>query len=94
MLAVITARPAATSLHKFGRDFFGHRRAEILARMLLQHHGGKSVALLVFANGDIFHLRRNNALPRIVHLGDVLAGLGFARCVLQIETHLCKFGVV
>ncbi len=80
--------------HEFGRDLLGHRLAEVLAGMLLEHHLGKAVALLVLADGDVFHLRRDDALARIVHLRDVLAGLGLARRVLEVEAHIGQCRVV
>ena len=85
--------------HKFRCNFIRQRCPETLARMLARHHrcharaafascreafqiGG---AVLVLANGDILHLRRDNALAGIMHLADILAGLGAARRALQVK---------
>ncbi|SPV09075.1 Uncharacterised protein [Burkholderia cenocepacia] len=79
------------------------RGAERLARMLAAHHRGELRAVraarlqaldvlgaaLVLADRDVFHFRRDDALARIVHLRDVLAGLRAARVAVQArETQL------
>ncbi len=54
----------------------GQRRAKSLPAMASQEAGPvigfpKTVQSLIFPNGDIFHLGRNNAAPGVVHLGDI-----------------------
>ena len=85
--------------HKFRRDFVRQCRAETVAGMLARHHrrharaafagcgeafqiGG---AVLVLANGDKLHLRRNDTLAGIVHLAHILTGLGAARRTVQVK---------
>ncbi len=79
----------------------GMRGAERLARMLAAHQSrpafrrigpealqalpGIRARRMVFADRDVFHLRRDDALPRVVHLRDVLAGHGAARRAVQVE---------
>ena len=48
----------------------------------------------VFADGDEFHLGRDDALAGIVHLRDVLAGLGAARLAVQVEAQFGQCRVV
>ena len=36
-------------------------------------------AALIFAYGDVFHFRRDDALARVMHLADVHAFFGTAR---------------
>ncbi|CAM2159159.1 200 kDa antigen p200 [Paraburkholderia tropica] len=73
------------------------RCAERLARMLAAHHRRELCAVraarleafevlgatLVFADRDVLHFGRDDALTRVVHLRDVLAGLGAARRAVQ-----------
>ena len=60
-------------------DDFGQVGAEIHG-LLGTHQPGADVLLPahVLADGDKFHLRGDYPLPGVVHLGDVLAGLGAA----------------
>ncbi len=80
--------------HEFRCDLFGHGGAEIFAGMLLQHHLRQSFTPLILTYCDVFHLRRDDAGAGIVHLRDVLAGLGLARGAAQIEAHLSQFRIV
>ena len=56
---------------ELGGDVVGDFGAEILAVADVVRNG---VAADVFADGDIFHLGRDDAAARIVHLADVHAG--------------------
>ena len=49
--------------------------------MLIHRQAGFAMLAqpLVLADGDIFHLRGDDALARVVHLADILAGTGTAR---------------
>ncbi|CAE6853589.1 hypothetical protein R69658_07281 [Paraburkholderia aspalathi] len=83
-------------------------RTERLARMLAAHHRGELFAvrtarlqafqirgaLLILANRDVFHLRRDDAATRVVHLRDVLAGDGATRRAMQaLETQIGSRGI-
>ncbi len=84
-------RPAAGDLvaDEFGRHEFRDRRAERFAFVLMiqvtsgrfardrQHGVECDLAAEIFADGDIFHLGRDDAFARVVHLRDARAG--FAR---------------
>jgi len=77
--------------HELRRDAVGDLRAETLPRMLLQQRGifgtgAELVEALVLANRDVFHLRRDDALPRIVHLRDIAPRQGAARLADVLET--------
>ncbi|MNE13489.1 hypothetical protein D3C80_1063250 [compost metagenome] len=80
---------------EFGGDFLGNAGAEAVARMLrIEQTGGAGfLQLHVLADGDVFHLRRNDALARVVHLADVLARLGPARVAHMGEAHLGQLGI-
>ena len=80
--------------HEFGRDDGGNRGAETVAGMLAGEEFRQIVAALVFADGDKFHFRRDDALARVVHLGHVHAGFGLARLALEIEAQLGQCGIV
>jgi hypothetical protein len=58
---------------EFGSDVVGDRGAEILAVANLCRDG---IAAQVFADRDIFHLGRDDALAGIMHLRHVGAGFG------------------
>ena len=65
--------------HEFGGDPLRDGRAEgfprVLPGQLLGHPVGAGLLQpLVLPDGDEFHLRRDDALPGIVHLGDVRPG--------------------
>ncbi len=71
--------------------------AECLARVLTPHHRSELFAvraarlqrlqirsaLLVFADRDVLHLRRDDAFTRVVHLRNIGTGLGAARRAVQ-----------
>ena len=85
--------------HKFGRYFANGRCAEVFTAMLARQHVDHFLALiaacgqrvqigmavLVFANGDIFHFRRDQTSARIMHLADILSGFSAAGATRQIE---------
>jgi len=72
---------------------FGHQRRELGAlRAAGFQRLDVGVAVAVFTDGDVFHLRRDDPLPRVVELRDVLAGLGAQRLAVQAgETQLVEF---
>ena len=85
------APPRDFIAHEFGRDALRHARAQrvagqaALAAFVVQI-GGHPFAAAVFAQGDVFHLGRDDAFARVVHLGDVAAAHaapGAARLALQ-----------
>ncbi len=92
---------------ELGRDARRDGRAERLARMLahqeLRHlRAGRAgilqaldvlLALQVLADRDEFHLGRDDALPRVVHLADVASGDRPLRRAMQIEAQLRQLGV-
>ncbi len=49
---------------------------------------------LVLADGDVFHLRRDDAAPGVMHLADVGAGLGTARQHAIGEAHGIQLRIV
>ena len=81
MLAGMMARPRAISsrtnsgVMNFGMLAPNDSPACCFSRQRIAHR----VQALVLADGDVFHLRRDDALARVVHLADVGAGLGHAR---------------
>ncbi len=81
---------------EFGGDFLGDAGTEALARVLLiqQAGGAMLLQLHVLADGDVFHLGRDDALTRIVHLADVPARLGAARVAHVGEAHGGQLGIV
>ena len=58
------------------RHHFGHARPALASRRQTLKISG---AVLVFADGNIFHLRRYDAFSGIVHLRDILALFRLAR---------------
>jgi len=75
-------RAAARDLvaHELRGDARRQRGAERFARMLRAERGiGQRVDPLVLANGHELHLRRDDATPRVMHLGDVRAATGSQR---------------
>ncbi|MND93349.1 hypothetical protein D3C80_855330 [compost metagenome] len=76
-------------------DLFRDAGAEAMPRMLLLQQAGSARLgqLHVLADGDVFHLRSDDAFPGIVHLADVMAGLGAARVAHVAEAHLGQFGI-
>ncbi|MNE37571.1 hypothetical protein D3C80_1314280 [compost metagenome] len=62
--------------------------------LLVEQAGGAGfLQLHVLADGDVFHLGRDDALLRVVHLRDVGAGLGAARGAYVGETQGVEAGV-
>ena len=94
--------------HEFRRDCVRNAGAERLARVLAAHQVGQLVAhraaglelfqiLLapqVFADRDEFHFRCDDALARIVHLRNVLAGQRAARLAMQVKAQFSQCRVV
>jgi hypothetical protein len=110
MLQGMMARPRATSARtNSGVISSGMAGAEVLAGMLAAHELGQFLALgtggaqggqvflaaQVLADGDVFHLRGDDALAGVVHLADIHAGFGPARLAVQAgEAKLGQFGDV
>ncbi len=92
MLFGMIARPRATSSRtNSGVISFGSDAPNDLARMLLeQMQLADRIELLVLADRDVFHLRRDHAAPRVVHLADVRAGFGDARLRNVREAHVVQ----
>ncbi|MOA04909.1 hypothetical protein D3C78_1244820 [compost metagenome] len=80
---------------ELGGDFLGNGGAEAVAGVLrIEQTGGAGfLQLHVLADGDVFHLRRNDALARVVHLADVAARLGPARIAHVGEAHGGQFRI-
>ncbi|MNQ58908.1 hypothetical protein D3C85_731270 [compost metagenome] len=80
---------------ELGGDFLRDARTEAVAGVLgVEQAGGAGLLQLeVLADGDVFHLRGDDALARVVHLADVLAGLGPARVAHMGEAHLGQLGI-
>ncbi len=101
MLAGMIALPRATSSRtNSGVMVVRQAGAEGLAAVLAQHLGvarigAQLVQPHVLPDGDVLHLRRDDALPRIVHLGDVAPRLGAARGaeVLEAEVRQVRVGL-
>ncbi|MCY1302291.1 hypothetical protein D9M68_527630 [compost metagenome] len=91
-------RPAAGDFlaDEFGGDLLGDGRAEAVPGVLLLEQAGlaRLGELHVLADGDVFHLRGDDALAGVVHLADVLAGQGAARVAHVGETHAGQLGIV
>ncbi len=79
--------------HELRRDLFLDRGAERFPRMLLGEQLRQQLAALVLANGDEFHLGRNDAAARVVHLGNVHARFRPARPAFEIEPQLRELGI-
>ncbi len=79
---------------KLRGDGFRDRSSEILARMLTRDRFGQSVSTLILADGDEFHLGRDHALSRVVHLRHVPPGSRVARLPLQAEAHVRELRIV
>ena len=75
---------------EFRRDFVRDIRSPRVAGMLMGQRVGRRLAFAaalgqahVFADGDVLHLRRDDALPRVPELGDRVAGGGAERPAFQ-----------
>ena len=84
---------------ELGRDGLGNRGAEgmppLLAQQLLVARvGAQFIQAHVLADGDVFHLGRDHAAARVVHLRDVGAGLAAARRAQVLEAQVRERGVV
>ncbi len=66
---------------EFGGDEIGDGGAEALA---VAGIFGEALAAEIFAGGDIFHLRRDDALTRVMHLADIHAGFGAEHALADI----------
>ena len=83
--------------HEFRRNHGRNSGAIGLTRVLAAEQLGQTITLRarvlqvgqilltlhVFTDGDVFHLRRDDALARIVHLRDVGPGFGTAGFAMQ-----------
>ncbi len=78
---------------EFRGDELGNAGAEALAGVLAFQQFGQAVETLVFADGDKFHFRRDDALTCIVHLRDIAAGLGAARLTHMGQAQFGKCGI-
>ncbi len=89
------AAPGDFFAYEFRRDDFRHAGAEAVAGVLLiqQATGTGFFKLHVFADGDVFHLGRDDAFARVMHLRDVGTGLGAARVLYMGKTQGSQFGV-
>ncbi len=80
--------------HEFRRDELLDVGAEGFAGVLPEQvRLGDGLDALVLADGDVFHLGRDDAAARVVHLGDVGAGVGAARRAQGREAHGVQRGV-
>ena len=79
-------RPPSGNLitHELRRDRLWDRGAEVLALTTRVNEIGAGLALLVFADGDKLHLRRDDAFASVVHLRDIGARLGPAPFAYQV----------
>ena len=68
---------------EFRRDSSGMMAPERPPRVLLAKNFGN---LLLFAQGDEFHFRGDDAFPRVMHLRDIMAGFGTVRFVRRVKT--------
>ena len=94
MIDVVRDDGASTSdfiADEFRRDQFRQRCAKGFARMLAQQVlFADAFEILVFTDRDVFHLRGDDALARVMHLRDVPAGLGPARLRHVREAHVIE----
>ena len=75
--------------HKLGRNFaLGGIGAKVLARMLAILAG--FFQALIFANGDILHFGRDDALARVMQLRYILPGLGLAGLAQMLKAQLVQ----
>src|SRR6266849_3915503 len=85
--------------HRFGFGMIDIRRndrtaaSHFLANEFRGDEFRERVAPLVFPDRDIFHLRRDDAPFRVVHLGHVAARRPPARLSFQVEAHLCELWI-
>jgi len=84
---------------EFGSDPLGQVGPEGLAavpahELLVARVRPQLVELHVLADGDVFHLRGNHALARIVQLGDADTHSGPARGAARLETQMGEGGVI
>ena len=78
--------------YKFRRDVGRYHRAQRLACvLLLQDLIAHLVAVHVFAYGDEFHFRRDDALFGVMHLGDVFACLSAAWLAYVFKANAIQF---
>ena len=90
------------SAHEFGGNVVGvggQVGAERFACVLFDDFGVTRIApyfvhLHALAQGNEFHFRRDDALPRIVHLRNVFTGFGATRAGNLVETQMGGFRVV
>src|SRR3569833_1183454 len=85
--------------HELGRDLVGNARAEAHAAMLFEQTRITRVAaqlgeLYVLTDRDVVHLGCDDALPRVMHLRDVLTGQRAPRLADVREPQRAERGVV
>ena len=80
--------------HKFWCDDARQCGAKAFTRMLLGNELRQVIATLGFANGDVFHFRRDDALARVVHLRYVFARQRATRMAREIKAHISKLWVM
>ena len=90
------ATPRHLRADKLSGDFIGNLRAECLSRVLLARLTGllELSASHVFANGDVFHLGRDNALAGIVQLGHVTICQSAPRLTDMLKTQMRCFHIL
>src|SRR6478735_8686921 len=86
---------------KFGSDEFGRAGAEAIAAQALLTFALHRIKLfdtlflkgplLIFADSNIFHFRRDDAATSVVHLGDVSPGPSTPRFVLRKRKFALQF---
>ena len=84
--------------HKLRRDSLRNRRAEALSRVLARHQRRQCLehrpAPEIFANGDEFHLGRDDSAARVMHLRHVGPRSCAARLAREMEAHADKRRIV
>ena len=98
MLFGMIARPRATSSRtNSGVMTAGIAAPKLWPGMLTGHALRKRprhlLALQVLADRDEFHLRRDDAAPRVVHLRDVGSGLRSPRLAMELEAQARQFRI-
>jgi hypothetical protein len=80
--------------HEIGCHVLGQAGAKALAGMVAQQVLiADLVDQLILADGDVLHLRRDDAAPRVMHLTDVGARLGHARRAQVFEAQVRGGGI-
>ena len=85
--------------HKLRGDLIRDIGAKAVARMLTQQFFVACVSphllqATVLADRNILHLRSDDPLASIVHLGDIAAGLGNTRSANMLEAQVGQIGIL